>query len=124
MGQLGSPGVDVGAGVERTAQGLHHLADVAIGPGPVNPLVVHEHDLPAAGGQVQERGLVGHGPREPEAIEQRLALIPVLPAPDPAEGRTADGVVDPHERAQARSAVVDGGDLLEALSGHGIKDVD
>jgi hypothetical protein len=31
--------------------------------------------------------------------------------------------VDPHEGPEARPTVMDGGDLLEALSGHGIKDV-
>ena len=96
---------------------------MAVGLLPVHVLALPEDDLPAACREVEQGGLVGHGPGEAQAVEQHLALVAIRPPPDAAEGGAADRVVDAQECTQAGGPVMDRDGLLEALAGHGIEDV-
>ncbi len=99
-------GADVLGGDVAAAERLHRVGEVEQRRGPVlggeNARGGgHDHALAAAERQVRDRGLVGHRPRQPQRVPQRLARVVISPHPAPAQRRAADGRVHRDERVQA-----------------------
>src|SRR5258706_1014215 len=99
------------AGVLRrdvaTAQRLHVAAVRAEDRLAIADLVVADDDaLAAAEVQARDRGLVGHAARQPQAVDQRVAIIRVMPEPRAAERGAERRVVDGDDAAIPRRGLV------------------
>src|SRR5213596_3314121 len=82
------------------AQRLHVAAVRAEDRLAIANLVVADDDaLAAAKVQTRDRGLVGHAARQPQAVDQRVAIVGVIPEPRPAARGAEPCIVDGYTAA-------------------------
>ena len=116
-------GAQVGTGAEAAGEQLHEPPE---GP-QQHPLVggavlLEQHRLAAAAGQVGEGELVGHALGEPQGVLERVLLGGVRLVPGAAAGRAEGGVVDGDDRPHPGLPVEAEHHLLVAVLGHLVED--
>jgi hypothetical protein len=104
--QIGVSDADVAAGVKASAEGFHQPAEIFECLPALERGMIEDNDLAAAGGQLGQRGLVGHPAGQAQDVAKRVGFGGVAPDADAAQRRAERGVVDGQKAAQARGAIL------------------